>query len=157
MPAAYQLNNWEGEVEGVKLEGTLVKLDGISHLLLKENEYLQDDLMEKTVKKLAEESKADALGVIKYKKRGKKYEITPCIYVPGTGSLVFERGCGSGTLALGFYKAEQEANSLQLTVVQPGGTITANVKLAASRDSITVKRVHLQTKVDITCTGKVFV
>lgn len=70
-----------------------------------------------------EELGAEALGVLLC---GRGFErIAPLVYVPQAGTLVWERGCGSGTAALGAYLAKEgdPDGILEKDVRQPGGTI----------------------------------
>ena len=66
--------------------------------------------------------RADALGVIRYDE--KKKAIEPIVYVPATDSAVWERGCGSGTAALGCWKAWSSGELFCGAISQPGGIIT---------------------------------
>ena len=108
-----------------KVLGKLVHLPGISHFVTdfwptREN---YDQLVEELQRKTA----AKALGIIPYRKIEKeKYEILPYVCVEDTGSRVFEKACGSGSLSLGICLANGQSNSV-LQVIQPGGSITVEV------------------------------
>lgn len=84
---------------------------------------------------------AEALGVLLC---GPEFErITPLVFVPEAGTLVWEQGCGSGTAALGAYLAKEKFSSegvspqssplesvfLEQDVRQPGGTIHAHAEV----------------------------
>ncbi len=73
----------------------------------------------------------DALGIILT--NGDHSAINPIVYVRATGSSVWERGCGSGTAALGAYLASQKQKNISVSVSQPGGTITAEAQWSENR------------------------
>lgn len=49
------------------------------------------------------------------------------------GSLVWEKGCGSGTAALGAMLADEAKKSIKAKVSQPGGVITVKAGYADGR------------------------
>ncbi|MFC5060474.1 hypothetical protein [Saccharothrix xinjiangensis] len=49
--------------------------------------------------------------------------LTPLVHVPLLGSMVWERGCGSGTASLGAYLAWKNNTSVATSVIQPGGVM----------------------------------
>ena len=63
----------------------------------------------------------DAFGILLWDE--KKSAMRPLVRVQGTNSAVWERGCGSGTSALGAYMACREKKSVCAEIAQPGGTI----------------------------------
>lgn len=156
MPINYGHEKWQGEVDSLKLAGDLIKLKGITHLLI-DNYDLEKSKVKKLVKKLAAELKADAVGIIPYQNKTEYFQIKPCVYVPEAGSLVFERGCGSGTLALGLFRAQEQKESLNLTVKQPGGVIKIDIRLKIKGSDVVVKKALLENEVEITCEGQVII
>lgn len=155
MPIDYEHQKWQGELENLKIEGNLIKLKGISHLLIN-NYNLEAEKIKKLIKKLAEDIKADAVGIIPYQNKAGSAKIKPCVYVPDSGSLVFERGCGSGTLALGLYLAQKQKQSINLSVEQPGGVINIDVRLNNKASNV-VESALLENEVEITCEGQVLI
>ncbi|MBR4015619.1 MAG: hypothetical protein IKI88_05395 [Anaerotignum sp.] len=49
-----------------------------------------------------------------------EYTLQPLVCVQGV-SLIWERGCGSGTSAVGVYLAQKEGRNVALSLKQPGG------------------------------------
>lgn len=156
MPLDYNYREWKDVVQGRDLTGMLIEFRGITHLLI-QDDVLDDELIEMIVKRLAQQLSVEALGVISYKESTGGYRIKPCVYVPGTGSLVFERGCGSGTLALGLHISNQKKESMELNVKQPGGTIKVEIILSTSEEEIIIEDAFLETEIEITCEGKVLI
>lgn len=112
-------------VEGQSISGKLVQLEGITHFITHywpaKTEYplILEALLDEVVDK--------AIGIIPYRKKEEgKYDIVPFVYVTDTGTQVFERACGSGTLALGITLADGE-KGLQFQVYQPGGMINVEI------------------------------
>lgn len=66
--------------------------------------------------------------------------LTPLVHVPPLGSMVWERGCGSGTASLGAYLAWKNNASVVTSVIQPGGTMRVAADYA--RDGLTGIRIE---------------
>lgn len=156
MPVDYEYQKWQGKVDNLTVEGDLIKLKGISHLLIN-NYNLEAEKIKKLIKKLAADLKADAVGIIPYQNDAQSTRIKPCVYVPDAGTLVFERGCGSGTLALGIYLAQKQKKSINLSVEQPGGIININIKLNKQKSDFVIESALLENEVEITCEGQVLI
>ena len=127
------------------VRGKLVHLPGISHFVtefwpsVKEYDQLAENLQEKT--------SAQALGIIPYRNiAAGKYEILPYVCVTDTGSRVFEKACGSGSLSLGIHLAGGKQQTA-LQVDQPGGSITVEIG----------EKNYIRTDAQITCEGTVFI
>lgn len=122
---------------------TVVYLDGITHIILPVQSVTQEDIYfaEKATQAWQNRFETDALGLMLLEE--KEYRITPLVYVKSTDSLIWERGCGSGTAAIGAYLAHKAQQSINAPIAQPGGDIV--VKVGYSSGSITT----------LTITGKV--
>lgn len=123
------------------ISGCLVQLDGITHFITNywplEEEFA--DILE-VVKETVEDK---AIGIIPYRElTNSEYEIRPLVHVSETGNTFFEHACGSGTLALGVYLADNTNNST-FHVQQPGGTIHVDIG----------NKNYISTDVRITCEG----
>ena len=60
----------------------------------------------------------------------------PMIYVPDIDSVIWERGCGSGTASIGYYLSHCKQEEVDhVDVHQPGGTIQVSVQPDASNSS----------------------
>ncbi|MFW5995931.1 MAG: hypothetical protein ACOCQB_01555 [Halanaerobiaceae bacterium] len=148
----------------MKKSGYLVRLDGITHFLYEDESLLnysrkgERKRQQKMVKELLSREKGQAAGVIPYIEVGTDYYIRPCVYVKETGSLVFEKSCGSGTLALGFALAGDFGKPVCCRVMQPGGVITIDTEIKAGKGGGTeVEKAWIAADVELTCCGSVYV
>ena len=100
---------------------TAVRMEGITHLVCDDRTFEKDEA-EGLLRRIAELVPAEAVGLIQWD-RANRY-MQPLVYVRGSGSMVWEHGCGSGSAAVG--AAEALRNGEKETTVpvgQPGGTI----------------------------------
>ncbi|RQD71850.1 MAG: diaminopimelate epimerase [Tindallia sp. MSAO_Bac2] len=112
--------------EEKSVAGMLVELPGIAHLIVdRGNVENPESFFEDALKQL-EEKKFDALGIMFFDER--KMHLEPLVWVRATNSLFWEKGCGSGTAALGIAKASKEKESVDLNINQPGGVLGISVK-----------------------------
>ena len=87
---------------------------------------------------------ADALGVMMLDRlRG---SLAPLVYVPAAGTLCWETSCASGTTAVGAWLAKEAGAPVELSLTQPGGTLS----IAADADGSltltgTVRRTRHET------------
>lgn len=119
----------------------LVRFAGIAHLLVPEEEMDAAEA-QRRAPELCALLNADALGI--QLTSADLARIRPLVYVRGTRSMVWERGCGSGTAAVGAYAAARAKRNAALEVEQPGGRIRVR---AEWRDGAVRK---------ITISGRVF-
>jgi diaminopimelate epimerase len=159
MPVDYKHKEYRLFTENMGIDGFLAEFKGITHFVFELKTNINKQLLEKLVKNLSGKISADAVGIIPYTRRNDYVFIKPCVYVQKTGSLVFERGCGSGTLALGLCIAHRNKENTQLMVKQPGGSISVTISGAkkSGKEVFRVEKAFIQTDVEITCEGKVFV
>lgn len=75
---------------------TLIKLHGISHLVVEGEE--DRDFVDKALEVLKKDYKDEAYGVLFFNKE--KLEMIPYVYVEGSETLFREGSCGSGTVAV---------------------------------------------------------
>ena len=73
--------------------------------------------------------------------------------MPSTDSAVWERGCGSGTAALGCWLAHRESRPYRAPIRQPGGEIDVSVSVQNGR----ISGVEITGTVRITALGTAFV
>lgn len=89
--------------------GPLVAIPGISHLLIQTRQFPERntalDQGRELFTNLALDQEA-AAGIIWWKETESGLEILPLVMVPGAGTLNFEAGCGSGSLALAAFKGD---------------------------------------------------
>ena len=85
--------------ENLTIDGkdcTLIKLHGISHLVVEEEE--DKEFVDKALEVLKKDHKDEAYGVLFFNKE--KLELIPYVYVEGSETLFRESSCGSGTIAI---------------------------------------------------------
>lgn len=128
---------WKGKEIGL----TAVRMDGITHLILN-GRIARDEDAEAMLRSWAGLYPEGAVGLIQWEEAEKR--IRPLVLVKATGTAVWENGCGSGSAAVGVWKALESGTPLTVTDVnQPGGTIRTEVRTENGR------------VIDITITGKV--
>lgn len=102
---------------------TQVNFEGVSHFVLPED-YARGDVKlwaEKALTDWSGECRSEAVGLILHNRAENR--IRPLVLVKSTGSLVWERGCGSGTAAVGAIMAHEAQKSIRAKILQPGGEI----------------------------------
>lgn len=83
---------------------------------------------------------ADAFGILLFDET--KHTLAPLVCVKGA-SLIWERGCGSGTTAVGAALALREKKSLSLSLQQAGGTMRIEAKYEHGRLQDLILGVHI--------------
>ena len=110
---------------------TLVRMEGIVHLICEDRVFERKEA-EALLGEIAGQLPDEAAGLIQWN-REKQYMV-PLVYVRGSGSLVWEHGCGSGSAAVGAAEALRNGEGETVTaVVQPGGLITVSARLENGR------------------------
>ena len=125
-------------------------LPGITHLVAPMDGLSREEI-QRRIRQWNGEIRADALGVLRWDEAAGRME--PIVYVPETDSAVWERGCGSGTAALGAYLARRAGRTFQSAVRQPGGEIVVRAEL----DGEVFRELTITGEVRITAEGTAFV
>ena len=100
---------------------TLVRMEGIVHLIC-EGMTFEAEEAGLLIREAAELLPDRAVGLLQWNS-GTQYML-PLVYVRGSGSLVWEHGCGSGSAAVGAAEALKSGKKeTTVCVRQPGGTI----------------------------------
>ncbi|MBQ8110857.1 MAG: hypothetical protein IJ124_11925 [Clostridia bacterium] len=99
----------------------LIEMPGIAHLVLPAGDWRDEDLLRRSLPEWHRAIGSDALGALRWD--AATSSIDPLVYVPSAGTLVRERGCGSGSAAVGAWLALRAGHSLRTAVRQPGGVI----------------------------------
>ncbi len=101
---------------------TLIKLHGISHLVVEGEE--DRDFVDKALEVLKKDHKDEAYGVLFFNKD--KLEMIPYVYVEGSETLFREGSCGSGTVAVVNY-LESDIDKLdedyKIAIKNPAGEL----------------------------------
>lgn len=111
--------------KSVKIDGkdyTLIKLHGISHLIVEAKE--DKEFVDKALEILKKDYKDEAYGVIFFDKE--KLEMIPYVYVEGSETLFREGSCGSGTVAVVDYledDIEKLDEDYKISIKNPAGEL----------------------------------
>lgn len=127
-----------------------VFFSGIVHLIVPKDQ-IDAETIECRIADWCAFLNAEALGVILFDARSRS--IRPIVYVRATGSSVWERGCGSGTAAVGAYLATKQQKSICIDLLQPGGVITAEAQWTNARLSL----LKIHNRIRIACIGTAWV
>ncbi|MBM6830227.1 diaminopimelate epimerase [Anaerotignum lactatifermentans] len=146
---------WAAERDYV-LQGTACRLftvafDGIWHILVPASLWgAQAEAMAvQAAEAWAETIDAEAFGILLFDEES--LSLRPLVCVKGS-SLVWERGCGSGTAAVGVYLSEKRKTSLSLEIRQPGGVMG----IQAERTENRISRLVLTGHVSIVAEGTAY-
>ena len=137
---------WEG------LSLTAVRMEGILHMICEEP-LASDAEAERLLREIAGQVPDEAVGLIQWKKEASaeadagfvRGEMRPLVYVRGSGTTVWETGCGSGSAAVGALEAYRGNGTVRTAVRQPGGVICAE---AAAQDG-EIKNISITGRVKI--------
>ena len=150
MPVPSAIETFEAEISGHRCALPLVRMPGISHVIVDTAEISAD--REAVVRALTENpgtfTAEDAFGIMFYDKTASS--ITPFVCVNTSGTKVWERGCGSGTAALGAYLAHSSGGDVKIAIAQPGGVITVEVCVTGGK----ITGVSIEGKIEIAAYGK---
>ena len=111
--------------ENLTIDGkdcTLIKLPGISHLVVEAEE--DKDFVNKALEVLKKDHKDEAYGVLFFNKEN--LEMIPYVYVEGSETLFREGSCGSGTIAVVNYLEDDIAKldeDYKISIKNPAGEL----------------------------------
>ena len=114
-----------GDVRG---DLTLVRMQGISHLIIPEASPFfalcaDRPRAERAVKTWCGELAADCLGLMFLSGEGAARSLTPLVVVPASGTVFWESSCASGSAAVGMALAAESGSTVELTMQEPGGSL----------------------------------
>lgn len=112
-------------------EGTLVQLDGITHLVITDKEQSSRQILTKLLESNAYNlGRQPAVGVSYYDRVTKKAQF--CVWVKAIDTMFDETACGSGTAAIGIAEAAKTATTMTLPIIQPCGELIQTTALYAN-------------------------
>ncbi|MBQ8505916.1 MAG: diaminopimelate epimerase [Clostridia bacterium] len=126
----------------------IVFFDGIAHIIVLDGQMTRAEA-EAKIAGWCDLLQMEALGILLVNHNLSAF--LPLVYVKETGSAVWERGCGSGTAAIGAYTALQGRGDLSLS--QPGGTI----RVQAQCDAGHIRRICITGRVQLAATGTAWI
>lgn len=150
MPLPKAIEHRKFHLDGEPYELDVVVFEGISHIIVPVSLWGEaaEEKAELAAKEWAEEMPA-AFGILLFdEERG---ELKPLVSVQGV-TLIWERGCGSGTSAIGAYLAMKEGKSLSVSLQQPGGIMGAEVSYENGR----ITSLYITGKVSIVARGTAY-
>ena len=127
----------------------VVRFPGIAHVIVKEDR-MDPAAAKAVIPRWCRQLKTDALGILLTNQDLNR--IRPLVYVRETDSSVWERGCGSGTAALGAYLAHEAQADVQVSISQPGGVISVRAAYEGG-----VNGIEITGRVQIAAIGEAFI
>lgn len=109
----------------------LVRFEGISHLIVPSDAFSPSEA-ESAVRAYADDMNVPALGMMLCSEFSElvsrdslhgMFTINPLVYVPGSGTVVWEHGCATGSTAIGWYRYSLDRSNNSTAIKQPGGII----------------------------------
>jgi diaminopimelate epimerase len=153
MPLPEQIERRTVKYEGIDMELVIVRYREFIHIVIEVEAF--DETMRKRAQALARLlglTLGDKLiGILLYQSQSE--EMAPLIFVPQLDSLIWERGCGSGTASVGAYLAWSRQREIVQHIKQPGGAI----KVMAEWNGAEVKQITIEGSVGIVAQGKAFI
>lgn len=128
----------------------VVVFAGISHIIVPMSLWEENGVKkaEQAAKEWAEEMPA-AFGILLFDRE--KMELRPLVSIQGA-TLIWERGCGSGTSAIGAYLAMEKGESLSVSLQQPGGIMGAEVSVENGK----IQSLSIAGKVSLVAKGTAY-
>lgn len=128
MPAPREIREADFSFEGVCGRLPLVRMEGISHLLIEPGTAFCSLLRDRkaagrAVRTWCEELEAEGLGLMFLEGDRGAYRLTPLVYIPGSGTEFWENSCASGSSAVGMALAARSGIAIRLSLCEPGGTL----------------------------------
>lgn len=141
-----------GRLAEVTGDHALVRYDDALHVVV-ESERIDAatrDGAQALARRLGREPSLSLIGVLVYGPSSSR--LTPLIHVPELDSMVWERGCGSGTASLGAYLAWKSRETTATTVNLPGGPM----RVAARYEQGAVTGIRVTGSVRMVAQGRAF-
>lgn len=144
------------EQRGFRLEGnsfvlTVVVFAGITHIIVPASFWGEagKEKAELAAREWAGEL-PEAFGILLFDEE--KETLCPLVCVQGV-SLIWERGCGSGTSAIGVYLSEKTKENISLSLKQPGGIMGVETVF----DDGKIQSLWITGKVSIVAEGTAYI
>lgn len=129
----------------------VVYFEGIAHVIVPTSLWAGEDFRNKgeEAARLWADRLPSVFGILFWEEETKT--MTPLVSVQRS-SLVWERGCGSGTAAIGAYLAMKAGEDISLECVEPGGCMEVSVTMMAGA----VSAIYLGGHVSIVAKGTAY-
>ncbi|MGC5775038.1 diaminopimelate epimerase [Paenibacillus pabuli] len=153
MPMPERIEQRTVKYEGMDMDMVIVRYREFIHIVIEVEAF--DETMRKRAQALARLlglTLGDKLiGILLYNSQSE--ELAPLIFVPQLDSLIWERGCGSGTASVGAYLAWSRQREIVQHIKQPGGAI----KVMAEWNGAELERITIEGSVGIVAQGTAFI
>lgn len=137
MPSPLGIYNETYLIGGNEYTLPTVVLPGIRHIILPV-EYIGNnfkEIIENEENVLKSQISDDAFGIIVFDENNMR--IHPFVVVKSIGSSCWERGCGSGSEAVGYYLCNKYKKDVRILLKQPGGEIEVDANFISGEIYIT--------------------
>ncbi|MCM3673119.1 diaminopimelate epimerase [Peribacillus simplex] len=153
MPIPKKIEQRTIKYDGNDLNMIIVRYHEFIHIVIEVEEFSKTvrEKAQSLAKLLGVTLGANLIGVLLYK--SKSEEMAPLIYVPHLDSMIWERGCGSGTASLGAYLAWKNKGEIVTNIRQPGG----DIKVFATCHGEELTSLMIEGSVQIVAQGKAFI
>ncbi|MFC9599680.1 diaminopimelate epimerase [Peribacillus butanolivorans] len=153
MPIPKKIEQRTIKYDGNDLNMIIVRYHEFIHIVIEVEEFSKTvrEKAQSLAKLLGVTLGANLIGVLLYK--SKSEEMAPLIYVPHLDSMIWERGCGSGTASLGAYLAWKNKGEIVTNIRQPGG----DIKVFATCHGEELTSLMIEGAVQIVAQGKAFI
>ena len=150
MPLPKAIENRNFMLDGETLELTTVVFEGITHIIVPVSLWGEDGVAkaEQAAREWAGEMPG-AFGILLFDVENGT--LKPLVSVENV-SLIWERGCGSGTSAIGAYLAAKEGKSVSIRLKQPGGIMGVEVSYVNEK----IESLHITGNVSIVAEGTAY-
>lgn len=150
MPLPEKMEERGFSLRGQQYRFPVVVFEGITHIIVPEEVWGEDGVMlaEQAVKEWKQEL-PEVFGILLYD--AEKETLHPLVAV-GESSLIWEKGCGSGTCAIGAYLAQMAGRSITASLKQPGGTMGVEAVLEEGK----LKKLYITGMVSIVAEGTAY-
>ena len=153
MPLPLAIESFNAEIAGQSRVLPVVHFPGITHVIVNGEHGDKIAIAETLAENSSLFTNTDAFGIMFYEKNSSEKSglfLTPFVCVKTLGTKVWERGCGSGSAALGAYLAHNRGENIKMDVMQSGGTITVEVAVTNGE----IAGISIEGKVEISAWGK---
>ena len=151
MPLPQEIETRTFTLDGEKIELTAVVFAGITHIIVPVSLWGEDaaEKAERAAKVWAKDL-PPVFGILLFDEE--KSGLKPLVAVENV-SLIWERGCGSGTSAVGAYLAAREKKDVAISLKQPGGVMCAEVSCENGK----ITKIEITGRVAIVAEGTAYV
>jgi len=130
---------------------SVVRLPGIAHAVMKcDDPGARRPYAESALRAIAAGIDEEAVGLMLYSPA--RNLLIPLVYVKPTDTMVWERGCGSGSAAVGALMCHESKMAVEVPLSQPGGVITARADWDGRVASLSI-----EGAVRVVCEGTAYV